>query len=303
VPSARGRIAPGGVLGYQASNGSCWAAEVAPRRLSSKTRASPMTNPEKTPSSTKAFDPLSLKGRVALITGAGQGIGGAVARAFATAGACVALVDRDGTGVSATAQQIGVEGGEALSFKEDVTDAFAIERIVDRVADDYGRLDILVNNAGIARDACLEDVSEADWKETLDVNLRGPMVCARAVVPHMVSRGWGRILSATSIVARTGNYGQTAYAASKAGIIGLTRTWARELGPRGITANAVAPGFIDTAMVRSVPSKVLNEVIARTPAGRMGSPEEVANVYLFLASDLASYVNGAVVGVDGGLLL
>jgi 3-oxoacyl-[acyl-carrier protein] reductase len=248
-------------------------------------------------------DLLSLEGRVALVTGAGRGIGAATARLFARAGAHVALVDRDGAGVTRTAEEIGLAGGEALPFPNDITDAFQMERVVDRVAEEWGRLDVLVNNAGIVRDAALEDVTDEDWAETLDVNLRGAMVCARAAVPHMLARGCGRILSATSLVGRTGNYGQTAYTASKAGIIGMTRVWARELGPKGITANAVAPGFIDTDMVRSIPPKVVTQILARTPAGRMGRPEEVANVYLFLASDLASFINGAVVGVDGGLLL
>ncbi len=248
-------------------------------------------------------DVLSLKGRVAIITGAGRGIGAATARLLSRAGALLALVDRDGAGVAKTAQEIGLAGGEALHFEQDVTDAFAIERLVDGVAADWGRIDVLVNNAGIVRDATLQDVTDPDWNETIDVNLRGAMVCARAVVPHMIARGSGRILSASSIVARHGNYGQTSYGASKGGIIGLTRTWARELGPKGITANAVAPGFIDTGMVRSVPPKVIAQIVARTPLRRMGSPEEVANVYLFLASDLASFMNGAVVGVDGGLLL
>jgi 3-oxoacyl-[acyl-carrier protein] reductase len=162
---------------------------------------------------------------------------------------------------------------------------------------------VVVNNAGIVRDATLEDVTDEDWEATLDVNLRGAMVVARAAVPHMLKAGRGRILSASSLVARTGNYGQTAYAASKAGLIGMTRVWARELGPKGITANVVAPGFIDTDMVKSVPAKVVEQIKQRLPAGRLGRPEEVANVYLFLASDLASFINGAVVGVDGGLLL
>jgi 3-oxoacyl-[acyl-carrier protein] reductase len=247
--------------------------------------------------------PLSLKGRVALVTGSGRGIGAATARLFAQAGAFVALVDRDLAGVANTAQEIGLAGGEALPFGEDITDVFAVERLVDRVADDWGHIDILVNNAGIVRDATLQDVTDDDWNETIDVNLKGAMVCTRAVLPHMMSRSSGRILSASSIAARNGNYGQTSYGASKAGIIGMTRTWARELGPKGITANVVAPGFIETEMVRSIPPKVVSRIVARTPARRMGRPEEVANVYLFLASDLASFMNGAVVGVDGGLLL
>ncbi len=248
-------------------------------------------------------DLLSLQGRSALVTGAARGIGAATARALARAGAHVALVDRDAAGVTRTAEEIGVAGGEALHFTEDITDAFAMERLIDRVVDDWGSLDVLVNNAGIVRDAVLEDVTDEDWEATLDVNLRGALVCTRAAVPHMAVRGFGRILSATSIVARHGNFGQTAYAASKAGIVGMTRVWARELGGKGITANAVAPGFIDTEMVRTVPEKVVERLRARTPAGRMGTPQEVANVYLFLASDLASFINGAVVGVDGGLLL
>jgi 3-oxoacyl-[acyl-carrier protein] reductase len=244
------------------------------------------------------LDLLSLRGRVALITGAARGIGAATVRAFTRAGAQVALLDREAEELGDVAAETG-----GAAFPADVTDADAVRRAVDGVVARWGRLDILVNNAGIVRDAALADVTDEDWSATLDVNLRGTMVCARAAVPHMKAAGFGRILSATSIVARSGNYGQTAYTASKAGIIGLTRTWARELGPKGITANAVAPGFIDTGMVKSVPARVMAELLARTPAGRMGRPEEVASVYLFLASELASFINGAVVGVDGGLLL
>jgi len=246
---------------------------------------------------------LRLDDRVALVTGAGRGIGAATALALAQAGARVALLDRDGEGVERTADAVGGAGGVALGFTADVTDAHAIERAVAAIVAEWGRLDVLVNNAGIVRDATLASVSDEDWAATLDVNLTGTMVCARAALGPMRAAGHGRILSATSVVARMGNYGQTAYAASKAGIIGLTRAWARELGPIGITANAVAPGFIDTDLVRGVPAKVLDRLLARTAARRLGRPEEVAAVYVFLASDLASFVNGAVVGVDGGLLL
>src|SRR5262245_8471938 len=248
-------------------------------------------------------EPLSLGGRVALVTGAGRGIGAATARALARAGAHVALVDKDSAGVTRTAEDIARAEGEALPFTADITDAFAIERLVDSVAEEWGRLDILINNAGVVRDAALEDVTDEDWAHPLDVNLRGTMICTKAAVPHMLAHGFGRILSAASVVARFGNYGQTAYAASKGGVIAMTRTWARELGPKGITANAVAPGFIDTEMVKTVPDKIIKQLVARLPAGRLGRAEEVANVYLFLASDLASFINGAVVGVDGGLML
>jgi 3-oxoacyl-[acyl-carrier protein] reductase len=246
-------------------------------------------------------DPLSLAGRVALVTGAARGIGAATAAAFARAGARVALLDLGSC--TAVVDDIRAAGGTARGYVADVTDPGAVGAVVGDVIGDWGRLDVLVNNAGIVRDAPLASVSDDSWRETLDVNARGALVCARACLPHLIASGRGRILSAASIVARTGNYGQTAYAASKSAIVGMTRTWARELGPKGVLANAVAPGFIETDMVRSVPPKVLAGIVPRIPAGRLGRPDEVANVYLFLASDLASFINGAVVGVDGGLLL
>jgi len=248
-------------------------------------------------------DPLSLHGRVAFVTGAGRGIGAATARALAGAGAAVMALDREAPTVDAVAAELRAAGAEAESAAVDVTDDGAVRAAVERTMARWGRLDVLVNNAGIVRDATLAKVSDADWALTLDVNLRAAMACARAVVPHMRAAGRGRILSASSVVARSGNFGQSAYVASKAGIIGLTRVWARELGPHGITANAVAPGFIDTPMLESIPAVYREQAVARIPAGRTGRPEEVAAVYLFLASDLAAFMNGAVVGVDGGQLL
>ena len=155
-------------------------------------------------------------------------------------------------------RQIGLEGGEALAFTNDVTDAFAVERTFDRVAEEWGRLDVLVNNAGVLKEASLDELTDEDFQETLDVNLRGAMVCARAAVPHMLKQGRGRILSAASGSTRLGSQGLTAYAAAKAGVVGMTRTWARELGPKGITANAVAPGLIDSETVRTVPADELD---------------------------------------------
>lgn len=241
--------------------------------------------------------PLSLAGRVALVTGAARGIGAAVVRAFVAEGARVGALDRDRDALDALA---GPLGDAVVPITADVAHTAQVVEATAHLLDRWERIDILINNAGIVRDATVARVTDEDFALTQDVNLKGAMACARAVVPGMVARGFGRIVSASSIVARSGNYGQTAYAASKGGIIGMTRAWARELGSKGITANAVAPGFIDTEMLKSVPAKIIDEACARLPARRLGRPEEVANVYLFLASDLASFVNGAVVGVDGG---
>ncbi|MCG6925564.1 MAG: SDR family oxidoreductase [Acidobacteria bacterium] len=246
---------------------------------------------------------LSLRDRVAVVTGAGRGIGAATSQMLARAGAHVALLDRDAAGVTRTAEAIGLAGGEALPFTNDITDSFAVERTLDRVMEEWGRLDVLVNNAGELREAPLDDLTDDDLEESLDINLRGTLVVTRAAVPLMMARGSGRVLSAASMSTRIGAVGLTAYAASKAAVVGMTRTWARELGPRGITANAVAPGLIDSETTRAVPAGELEATLSRLPARRLGQPDEVAAVYLFLASDLASFINGAVVGVDGGLLL
>src|SRR5574341_459891 len=226
------------------------------------------------PPMTVKADPLSLHGRVALVTGAGHGIGAATASAFARAGALVAVLDRDGDSATRTARDIRLAGHEALPFTADVTDAFAVETMVARIVEEWGRLDILVNQAGVVRESRLDDLTDEDWALTLDVNLRGPWICCRTAVPHMLRRGHGRILSATSTAARDGLPGGTALAAATAGVIGMTRTWARELGPHGITANAVAPGYIEG--VQSLPETARAEIAARTPAGRLGRPEDVA---------------------------
>jgi 3-oxoacyl-[acyl-carrier protein] reductase len=215
----------------------------------------------------------------------------------------VALLDLDPAGVNRTAEAIGLEGGEALAFTNDITDSFAVERTLDRVIDEWGRIDVLVNNAGVLSEAPLEDLTDEDLEESLDINLRGTLVCTRATVPHMVARGAGRVISAASMSTRIGAVGLTAYSASKGAIVGMTRTWARELGPKGITANAVAPGLIDSETTSTVPAGELEATLSRLPARRLGRPDEVAAVYVFLASDLSSFINGAVLGVDGGLFL
>ncbi|MDP9265149.1 MAG: SDR family oxidoreductase [Chloroflexota bacterium] len=237
-----------------------------------------------------------LDGRVAIVTGGARGIGAETARAFREAGATVVTWGR------------GVEAHRRV----DVTDPAQVASAVAAALAAHGRIDILLNNAGIARDAQLVKVkdgelvgrmSEADLDAVLAVNLRGTVTCAQAVAPAMISQGHGRILNAASVVGLYGNFGQTSYVASKAAVIGVTKVWARELGPRGITVNAVAPGFIATDMIRDMPEKVLAAMVERTPARRLGTPRDVAAAYLYLASDEAAFVNGAVLCVDGGLVL
>ena len=247
---------------------------------------------------------LSLEGRVAVVTGAGRGIGAATARMLARAGAQVALLDRDAAGVTHTAEQIGLEGGEALPFTNDITDAFAVERTFDRVVDEWGRLDVLVNNAGVLKEALARGADGRGLPgDARREPARGHGVRAGGGAAHDQAGPRAHPLGRLRLDPPRAPQGLTAYAAAKAGIVGMTRTWARELGPKGITANAVAPGLIDSETVRTVPADELEATLARIPARRLGTPDEVAAVYLFLASDLASFINGAVVGVDGGLLL
>ena len=248
-------------------------------------------------------DPLSLHGRVAFVTGAGRGIGAATARALAGAGAAVMALDREAPTVEAVAAELRAAGAEAESAAVDVTDDGDVRAAVERTMARWGRIDVLVNNAGIVRDATLAKVSDADWALTLDVNLRAAMACARAVVPHMRAAGRGRILSASSVVARSGNFGQSAYVASKAGIIGLTRVWARELGPHGITANAVAPGPVDTPMTQVLHTPQFRAEYSKAiPMNRYGTCGEIASAVIYLVSDDARYVTGIAMPVDGGFL-
>ena len=243
---------------------------------------------------------MRLKDKVAIITGAARGIGLATALKFAREGARVALCDMGETVVEAAAAEVHAAGGEALGFVVDVTDRPAIDRMVVAVMQRWGRIDTLVNNAGIVMDAQLRKMSDVAFDKVIDVNLKGSYNCARAVVDIMVEQGSGVILNASSVVGLYGNFGQTNYAASKFGVIGMAKTWARELGRKGVRANAVCPGFVETPIIGTVPEKVLEALRERVPLGRLARPEEIANVYAFLASDEASYVNGAVIEVGGG---
>ena len=244
-----------------------------------------------------------LADKVAIITGAGNGIGRATAVRFAQEGAAVVIADVDAEQGRAAARAIEDAGGRARFVEANVARRASTDAMAEAAADAFGRIDILVNNAGITRDARLRKMSEDAFDQVIDVNLKGVFNATKSVLPHMLEAGTGRILNAASVVGLYGNFGQTNYVAAKSGVIGMTKTWARELGRKGITVNAVAPGFIDTAMVESVPEKVITQLEEKTPLQRLGQPEDIANAYLFLASDEAAFVTGTVLSVDGGLVL
>jgi 3-oxoacyl-[acyl-carrier protein] reductase len=255
---------------------------------------------------------IELNNRVAIITGGANGIGRATALAFARAGAAVAIWDLLEQAGQATVAEIEALGGRARFLRVNVISQPAVEGAVAETLAHFGRIDILINNAGITRDAQLikvkdgevvDKMSEAAFDAVVAVNLKGVFNCAQAVAPVMLRQGYGRIVNAASVVALHGNFGQTNYVATKAGVIGMTKVWARELGRRGVTVNAIAPGFIATDMTQGMPEKVLAQMLQSTPVGRIGQPHDVANAYLFLASEEASFINGAVLTVDGGLVL
>src|SRR6185437_22975 len=228
---------------------------------------------------------MRLKSKVAIVTGAGQGIGAATARRFVHDGAVVAVCDMNRDAVSETVRACREAGGIAQGFHIDVSDRGAVDGMVAQVLDQYRRIDILVNNAGITRDARLQKMTLQQFDDVIDVNLRGVFHATQAVVGVMAEQGSGVILNASSVVGIYGNYGQTNYAAAKFGVIGFTKTWSRELGPKGIRVNAVAPGFIDTPILSTVPAEVMARMREQVPLRRLGKPEEIASIYAFLASD------------------
>jgi 3-oxoacyl-[acyl-carrier protein] reductase len=252
---------------------------------------------------------MRLKDKVALITGGAAGIGKATALRFAEEGARVAICDVDAKGGNMTLNELGPD---AAFNHVDVTDRASVDNWVESVLDKYGRIDILVNNAGIVRDSLLvkfkdgeliRQMPEDDFDLVVAINLKGVFNCTQAVVPAMIQHGGGVILNASSIVGLDGNLGQTNYIATKAGVIGMTKVWARELGRYNIRVNAVAPGFTATDIISSMPDTILDGMKKRTPLGRMGQPRDIANAYLFLASDEASFISGDVLRVDGGLVV
>ncbi|HMM50818.1 MAG TPA: 3-oxoacyl-ACP reductase FabG [Burkholderiaceae bacterium] len=246
---------------------------------------------------------MRLKDKVAIITGATGGIGMASAHKFAREGARVVIADLDAGRVEAARAALAATGAEALGVQLDVTDAASVTAMVAAVKAAWGRIDCLLNNAGITQDARLVKMSAEQFDRVIEVNLKGVFLCTQAVADTMIAQGSGVILNASSVVGLYGNFGQTNYAATKAGLIGFTRTWARELGPKGVRAIAVCPGFVVTPILDSIPPAVMQKMVEKVPLGRLGQPDEIANVYAFLASDEASYINGAVIEVSGGISL
>lgn len=244
-----------------------------------------------------------LENKIAIITGGAAGIGKAGAIKFAEEGAVVLIWDMNEEKGEATAKEIIKNGGKAEFIKVNITAFSDVEKATNDAIDAYGKIDILVNNAGITRDSSLKKMTIEQWQQVIDVNLTGVFNCTKHVSQHMVERKYGRIINTSSVVALYGNFGQTNYVATKAGLIGMTKTLAKELGRKNITVNAVAPGFILTEMVRQMPENVLKAMEEKIPLGRLGNPEEIASAYLFLASDDAAYINGSVLSVDGGMTI
>jgi 3-oxoacyl-[acyl-carrier protein] reductase len=247
---------------------------------------------------------MRLASKIAIVTGAAQGIGLATALKFAREGASVVVCDIKPAAVEAAVAAVAavaVAGAACIGQVVDVTDRAQVDAMVAATIARFGRIDVLVNNAGITKDARLQKMTLAQFDAVMDVNLRGVFHCSQAVADAMVAQGSGSILNASSVVGIYGNFGQTNYAATKFGVIGFTKTWSRELGPKGVRVNAVAPGFVETPILATIPEKVLEQMREHVPLRRLGKPEEIANVYAFLASDEASYINGTVIEVAGGM--
>lgn len=246
---------------------------------------------------------MKLAQKTAVITGAARGIGFCIAKRFLEEGAKVAIFDVLEKELLEAKSRLSQYEGKVLSLKVDVTSAESVKLAIDTVEKELGPVDILVNNAGITRDAMLHKMDDTQWQQVIDVNLKGVFICGREAGSRMRERGSGVILNTSSVVGVFGNVGQSNYAATKAGVIAMTKTWAKELGRKGVRVNAIAPGYTMTEMMQTVPEKVLAMMCEKTPMGRLAKPEEIAAAFTFLASDDASFVTGQVLGVDGGLVL
>lgn len=241
--------------------------------------------------------------QVVIVTGGADGIGKSACQRFAAEGAQVVIWDFNHEKGNESEKEIKATGGKARFMHVNTASWTEVEDAARLVFETYGRIDVLVNNAGITRDSSLKKMSPDQWQQVIDVNLSGVFFCTKAVSEFMTTRNYGRIINTTSVVALYGNFGQANYVASKAGVIGMTKTLARELGRKGITVNAVAPGFIATEMVAKMPENILQGMKDKTPVGRLGTPTEIASIYAYLASEEAGFINGAVISVDGGITI
>ncbi|WP_438310503.1 3-oxoacyl-ACP reductase FabG [Sporosarcina sp. FA9] len=246
---------------------------------------------------------MRLVGKTALITGGANGIGLAACKRFAEEGARVVMADFDEVTGKAQEKLLNEQGLDVLFIQLDVVNRENVRSCVELAIETYGKIDILINNAGITRDATLVKMDPVDFAAVLDVNLTGVFNCTQAIVPYMLDKGYGKIINTSSVSGIYGNFGQTNYAATKAAVVGLTKTWAKEFGRRGINVNAVAPGFTATSMVSKMPEKVIEQMKSTVSLQRLGTPRDIANAYLFLASDESDYVHGHVLHVDGGILM
>jgi 3-oxoacyl-[acyl-carrier protein] reductase len=245
---------------------------------------------------------MRLQDKVAIVTGGGQGIGRATAITFAREGAKVVVADLNEEATKAVAEEITSSGGQAIPVVVNVTQSDSVDAMVQATVDWGGTIDVLVNNAGITKDSRLQKMGEDAWDAVINVNLKGVWLCGKAASAKMLEQGSGSIINASSIVGLYGNFGQSNYAATKGGVIAMTQTWAIEMGPKGVRVNAIAPGFTMTPMLETVPQKVLDDISSKTPMRRLGTPEDIANAYLFLASDESSFITGQVLAVSGGIL-
>ena len=246
---------------------------------------------------------FNLNNKIAIVTGASQGIGKIIAFELAKSGAHVACISRNKKAIESIVDEITINGGQASSFPCDISDSDTLSEIITEIIKENSRIDILVNNAGITKDSLLMRMSIEQWDDVINTNLKGAFHCAKAVVRYMMKNKFGRIINITSIVGLTGNAGQANYAASKAGLIGMTKSIAKEVASRGITANCIAPGWIETSMTDKLSGEVKNEFLSHIPVGRIGSPDDIANAVIFLASDEAGYITGQTITVDGGRII
>ena len=246
---------------------------------------------------------FNLNNKIAIVTGASQGIGKIIAFELAKSGAHVACISRNKKAIESIVEEITINGGKASSFPCDISDSDTLSEIITEIIKENSRIDILVNNAGITKDSLLMRMSIEQWDDVINTNLKGAFHCTKAVVRYMMKNKFGRIINITSIVGLTGNAGQANYAASKAGLIGMTKSIAKEVASRGITANCIAPGWIETSMTDKLSGEVKNEFLSHIPVGRIGSPDDIANAVIFLASDEAGYITGQTITVDGGRII